>query len=94
MKKVKHIWEASPYRNWKFLGIPLITIGAVFNLIYLVILFIFFYFMPGKEDFTTGSVILYAVIWGLGIVWYFFWKRRNRDVGVDVSMTYGELPPD
>jgi amino acid transporter len=94
VKKVKHIWEASPYRNWKVLGIPVITIGAVFNLIYLIILFIFFYFMPGKEEFTTGSVILYAVIWGLGIVWYFFWKRRNRDVGVDVSMTYGELPPD
>jgi amino acid transporter len=95
VKKVKHIWEASPYRNWKFLGIPVVTIGGVVNLIYLVILFYFYFVMPSSEQpMVKGSMILYAVIWGLGIVWYFFWKRRSSKVGVDVSMTYGELPPD
>ncbi len=94
MKKVGHIWEASPYRKWNFLGIPAVTIGGIVNLIYLIILFIFFFFMPGKEEFTKESAITYAVIWALGIAWYFFWKSRNKSVGVDVSMTYGELPPD
>jgi len=94
VKKVRHIWEASPYKNWKILGMPVVSFGAVFNLAYLVILFVFFYFMPGKEDFTLGSVILYAIVWGLGILWYFYWRSRNKRVGVDVSMTYGELPPD
>lgn len=95
VKKVKHIWEASPYRNWKILGIPVVTIGGVVNLIYLVILFYFYFVMPSSEQpMVKGSMILYAVIWGLGIVWYFFWKRRSSKVGVDVSMTYGELPPD
>jgi hypothetical protein len=63
-------------------------------LIYLAILFYFFIVMPDLEGLTTGSLILYAVIWILGILWYFFWKRRNSQVGVDVNMTYGELPPD
>jgi hypothetical protein len=51
--------------------------------------------MPGSEhDMAVTSLYFYAGIWVLGILWYLFWKRRNKDVGVDVSMTYGELPPD
>lgn len=94
VKKVRHIWDASPYKKWKILGVPVVTIGGIANLIYLAILFIFFYFMPGKEEFTFWSGVTYAIIWGLGIIWYFYWKYRNKQVGVDVSMTYGELPPD
>jgi amino acid transporter len=95
-KRSKQIWETSPYRKWKIFGIPVITIGAVFNLIYLGILFYFFYFMKemGEQDLIRVSLIGYAVIWGLGIAWYFFWKARNKKVGVDTNMTFGELPPD
>jgi basic amino acid/polyamine antiporter, APA family len=94
VKKVAHIWESSPYKTWKILGIPVVTIGAVFNLIYLVILFVFFYFMPGKEEFTLWSAVLYIVIWGLGVAWFYFWKAKNKRDGLDSNMTYGELPPD
>jgi amino acid transporter len=94
VKKVRHIWEASPYNKWQILGIPVITIGGIVNLIYLAILFYFYIVMPDLEELTTDSLILYIVIWGLGIIWYFFWKARNKQVGVDVDMTFGELPPD
>ncbi len=94
VKKVRHIWEASPYRNWRVLGMPVVTIGAAVNLVYLAILFYFFIVMPDLEGLAIGSLIFYIVIWGLGIAWYYFWKARNRQVGVDVSMTYGELPPE
>jgi APA family basic amino acid/polyamine antiporter len=94
VKKVAHIWASSPYKTWKILGIPVVTIGAVFNLVYLAILFIFFYFMPGKEDFTLKSALAYVVIWGLGIAWFFYWKAKNKKDGLDSSMTYGQLPPD
>ena len=95
-KRAKHIWESSPYKSWKIFGIPVVTIGAVFNLIYLGILFYFFFFMKemGEQELVKGSLILYAIIWGLGIAWYFFWKARNKKVGVDSDMTFGELPPD
>jgi amino acid transporter len=93
-KKARNIWETSPYRKWNLLGIPAVTIGAFFNLVYLAILFYFFIVMPDLEGLTIGSLILYGAIWGLGILWYFYWKWRNRQVGVDVDMTYGELPPD
>ncbi len=93
-KKAKSIWETSPYRKWNILGIPVVTIGAVTNLIYLAILFYFFIVMPDLEGLAIGSLILYAAIWGLGIAWYFYWKARNKVQGVDVNMTFGELPPD
>jgi amino acid transporter len=93
-RKARQIWDASPYKKWNLLGIPVVTIGAIVNLIYLAILFYFFIVMPDLEGLAIGSLILYAVIWGLGILWYFYWKWRNREVGVDVSMTFGELPPD
>lgn len=94
VKKVKNIWQSSPYKNWKILGIPAVTLGAVVNLIYLAILFYFFIVMPDLEGLAIGSIILYVIIWGAGIAWYYYWKARNKKVGVDVSMTYGELPPD
>ena len=95
-KRARQIWDASPYKKWNILGIPVVTIGAVINLIYLGILFYFFYFMAdmGEQELVRGSLILYGVIWALGIIWYFYWKYRNRQVGVDISMTFGELPPD
>lgn len=94
VKKARGIWEASPYNKWRIFGIPVVTIGGVVNIIYLAILFYFYIIMPDLEGLTIGSVILYAIIWGIGIAWYYYWKRRNRDVGVDVNMTFGELPPD
>jgi len=95
-KKAKSIWESSPYKNWKILGIPVVTIGAAFNLVYLGILFYYFFFMKemGEQELVTGSLILYGIIWALGIGWYFYWKHRNKQVGVDTDMTFGELPPD
>jgi len=94
VSKVKKIWNASPYKSWKILGIPTVSIGAVFNLFYLAVLFYFFIVMPDLEELAIGSVILYVVICGIGILWYFFWKMRNKSLGVDIRMTYRELPPE
>jgi basic amino acid/polyamine antiporter, APA family len=95
-KRSKGIWESSPYRKWKFVGVPLVTLGAIVNLAYLAILAVFFFFQDTKlESFTllTGMTIL--VTWVLGIAWYFFWSwRAKKTAGVDTSMLTGELPPE
>jgi amino acid transporter len=93
-KKAKNIWDSSPYKKWKILGIPVVTIGGIVNLIYLVILFYFFIVMPDLEGLAIGSLIFYLGIWACGIGWYFYWKERNKKAGMDINMTYGELPPD
>ena len=61
VKKVAHIWDPFfPYKTWKIFGIPVVTIGAVFNLVYLAILFVFYVFMPGFETYTLWTVLFYA----------------------------------
>jgi basic amino acid/polyamine antiporter, APA family len=96
-KRAKNIWESSPYKKWNILGIPVVTIGGIVNLIYLGILFYFFLVMgldTSLSDLIKGSLLVYIVIWVAGILWYYYWKARNKKVGVDTNMTFGELPPD
>jgi amino acid transporter len=98
VKKARGIWDASPYKTWKIAGIPVVTIGAIVDLIYLGILAYYFFFMPDPakrlEGFTSSTIWLIAITWVVGIAWFFFWKQRSKAVGVDTSMTYGELPPE
>jgi amino acid transporter len=98
VKKARGIWDASPYKTWNIAGIPVVTLGALVNIVYLAILAYFFFFIGEAdkrlEGFTGRTGILIAVTWVAGIAWYFFWKQRSKAVGVDTSMTYGELPPE
>jgi amino acid transporter len=91
-KKLRSLWETSPYKNWKLFGIPLLTIGGVLNLIYLAILFYGFFFTI--EGFVVWPYATFTVIWILGILWYYYWKRRNAARGFDADMAFSELPPD
>jgi amino acid transporter len=93
-KKAKGVWESSPYRTWKFLGVPVVTWGGAINLIYLAVLLYYFIFKKAAGSFTFGSTMLFVAVWIVGIGWYYFWKSRSKAVGVDVSLTYGELPPE
>jgi amino acid transporter len=94
VKRSKGIWDSSPYKGWKFLGVPLVSWGALVSLVYLGILFYFLIMTEEMRDSNRDSWILYAVVWVIGIIWYFVWAARSKRVGVDVSMTYGELPPE
>ena len=93
-KKVKGIWESSPYKNWKVRrGFPTsrsrrsstsptwwcfsTTPSSI----------------RARSDITGKKTIIFVIVWALGIAWYYFWRSRSKKVGVDVAMTYGELPP-
>jgi amino acid transporter len=91
-KKLKSLWETSPYKNWKVFGIPVLTIGGVLNLIYLAILFYGFFFTI--EGFQIWPYATFAGIWLLGIGWYYYWKKRSASRGIDADMAFSELPPD
>jgi hypothetical protein len=94
VKRSKGIWDSLRYQTWKFLGIPLVTWGGLASLVYLGILFYFLIFTEEMRDSNRQSWILYGIVWVIGILWYFFWAARSKKVGVDVGMTYGELPPE
>jgi hypothetical protein len=39
-------------------------------------------------------MIVFLSAWAAGILWYFFWRAKNAREGIDVSITFGELPPE
>ena len=94
-KRAKGIWNSSPYRNWTFLGLPVVVWGAIVDLVYLgILLYYFIAENAATATFSKPSIVLFIGVWVLGAAWYYFWKSRSKAVGVDVSMTYGELPPE
>ena len=94
MHRCKGIWDSSPYKKWTFLGLPVVVWGALVDIAYLLILLYYFIFNEAARQFTNDSVVLFIGVWLLGVVWYFFWKSRSKSAGIDISMTYGELPPE
>lgn len=93
-KRVRHIWESSPFYRWRFLRIPIITIAGVVYLGFLLIILYFAFFDSRTRDVTWKNLLVFGAIWAAGISWYYLWKARSRRSGVDVSQTYGELPPE
>lgn len=94
VKKVRSIWDSSPFRTWRVLGIPAITAGAVVYLAYITILIVWLLILPNNRSVGLNSLYAFIVVWVFAIAWYFFWTRRSQRAGVDTAVTYGELPPD
>jgi amino acid transporter len=94
VKKVRGIWDSSPFRTWSVIGLPAITLGAIVYLAYVAILVVWLLVLPQNRSVGLNSLYAFCVIWALAIFWYFFWSGRSKKAGVDTSMTYGELPPD
>jgi APA family basic amino acid/polyamine antiporter len=93
-KNVRGIWESSPYRTWKILGVPIVSIGAVLYLMFIIAMLYYSFFDPTARLTTGKSLILFVVAWVAGLLWYFYWRRRSAKQGIDVSITFGELPPE
>ena len=60
---------------------------------YIVTLLYFAFFDAKTKDITGKKAIIFVVVWAIGIAWYYFWSGAARS-GVDVALTYGELPPE
>ena len=93
-KRARGIWDSSPYRTAKFLGVPVITLGGLISLVYIGIAFYFLVLDPKMADWSVQSIITFSIIWAIGLIWYLVFRRRNSKQGISADMTYGSLPPD
>ena len=91
--RAKTVWESSPYRTWRFAGLPVVVWGGVINLVYVGILLFMLFVMKAAEAFTLFSLAIFIAAWVLGIAWYFIWKWLRGGTGA-VSTTYKHLPPE
>jgi uncharacterized integral membrane protein len=96
MKRCKGVWDSSPYKTWTLLGVPVVVWGAIVDLVYLaILLYYFIVHNAATATFTTSSIFLFIGLWVLGAAWYYVWKYVNKTrSGVDIAVTYGELPPE
>jgi len=94
VKKVRSIWETSPYRNWRIGPIPIITIAGIIDLTYIGILLYFFYTCPGLKAVTGLAVAWFLFLWIFGALWYYIWRWRWRKEGIDIDLAWKELPPE
>ena len=70
------------------------SIGAVLYLAFIVAMLYYSFIEPTTRLTTGKSLILFVAAWAAGIIWYFVWKARSAKQGIDVSITFGELPPE
>jgi basic amino acid/polyamine antiporter, APA family len=95
-RKTRDIWNSSPYRGWKIAGVPVLTIAAVIWMLYTFVLIYYQFIDSTVRPFVGGNRQLYfvAATAVLGVSWYTFWAWRSKNVGVDVGVAYGQLPPE
>ena len=80
------LWERSG--AWKFLGIPLISIGG------LVSGAMFFWaiiaYVPGLPYEVLFTVLVYVI----GQIAYMYYGAKNKAKGIEMSAIFGQLPPE
>lgn len=93
-KRVRHIWESSPYRTWKVLGVPIVTVAGVFYVAYILLLIYYAYFDSRTRDATGKNIFSFAAVWVFGVAWYFYWRRVAKRREVSTEAMFRELPPE
>jgi len=93
-KKVRTLWESSPYSKWGVLGVPVITIAGVVYVAFILVLLYFAFLDSRSRDLTGRNVWFFPAVWGFGLAWYYFWKylAARREINADIS--FGQLPPE
>jgi amino acid transporter len=93
-KKLKQVYDASPVSRWKIGGIPLISICAIGNIIWLLANLYYFLITPELGAYHIPSLILSAVVFIFGLIWYYAARAYNkRRLGIDIAKAYEEIPP-
>ncbi|GFP42715.1 amino acid permease [Candidatus Hakubella thermalkaliphila] len=94
VKKVRHIWDVSPYKGWRIGPVPVATIAGGLSLILVGMLTYAFYVSEGLAFMRDAWTLIYVVIWSLGVGWYFIWKRIRAKEGIDVTLAFKEIAPE
>jgi len=94
VKKASHIWDSSPYKNWKFLGISMSTVSGFLALVLVVLLVISYYISEALAFMHTWWTLIYLGVWVFALSWYFIYKAVRAKDGIDVTLAFKEIPPE
>ncbi len=94
IKKVGHIWDASPYKAWRIGKVPVATIAGCIALILCGLLVYAYYISEAYAFMHDVWTVIFIVVWLLGVGWYFMWKSKRAKEGIDVTLAFKEIPPE
>ncbi len=94
VKKVRHIWDASPYKGWRIGSVPVATISGCVALIMVGLLVYAYYATEAFAFMHDVWTLMFVGVWLAGIGWYYIWKRKGTKEGVDVTLAFKEIPPE
>jgi amino acid transporter len=91
--RLRSVYEGSPVSKWKIGRVPLMTVAGIFSAILMIILNYFYYTIP-QFGVTDPRVLLFIVGTAVTatIIYVVAWQTRKRQ-GIDLSLTYREIPP-
>jgi basic amino acid/polyamine antiporter, APA family len=93
LKRTKPLWEASPV-NWRFGGIPVMTICGVIGVVYFGLALYFMmtedllFLNTANQLWTTGAQF------AIPLVVFFVVRAFRKSRGVDIDAAFKQIPPD
>jgi amino acid transporter len=93
-KKMKHVWDSSPYKGWKMGSIPIVTIAGIIYVALLLTIVYYYWAVPALGFLHPLWDPIYITVIIIGILWYAFWYYKRKKEGIDITLAYKELPPE
>ena len=93
-KRVRMVWESSPYSRWKVRGVPVVTIAGVVYCGYVIVLLYYAFLSPRTRDITGTNGYTFIGVWVFGILWFLGWRWAARRRAINVDLEFKELPPE
>ena len=93
-RKVRPIWNLSPYRSWRIGRVPVATAAGVVALLLTALLLFGFFINEEFRELRSWWVIINIAVWGAGGLWYLIWKKVQSRRGFDMSKPFKEMPPE
>jgi basic amino acid/polyamine antiporter, APA family len=93
LKRTKPLWEASPV-NWRFGGIPVMTICGVIGVVYFGLAL---YFMMTEDLLflnTPNQLWTTGAQFAIPLVVFFVVRAFRRSRGVDIDAAFKQIPPE
>ena len=54
----------------------------------------FYYTTPELGAITIEGVIAFLFVWIGGVLWWYYWRWKNKKEGIDIDLAWMELPPE
>lgn len=94
VKKVRRIWDASPYKKWKLGPIPIVTIAGIIYVVFLLMIVYFYRALFPLEFLHPIWDPIYVLTFVFGGLWFAFWRYKRKKEGIDVLLAFKEIPPE